>query len=335
MSNAYGLGPFPGTSLAEAADVIFSETGQYPHLPQLPARGLGSDEVGRTAALLESVAVDRGPRSWVLTPRPQLLTRAVWDRWERDLDELEGAWGSRPPRLKTQVTGPWTLAADLELANGHRAITDRGAVRDLTEALIEGVNTHVAELARRFDLSPTDISVQLDEPRLDAVIAGALPGTSHVDEIPAVHPRDVGEKLAEVTGGLAAGPNLLNLSGQPVSWEAAALSGAETIQLTLATVQGTADFDALGQLLSEGRRLGLGVIETGEEVDALGDVPRAKAVAIAGFFDELGLSRELLTSRVDVHPAGSLTEVRVLEAAATYRMARVVAEMLERDAGDL
>lgn len=93
MTNAYGLGPFPGTSLSEAADVIFSETGDHPHLPQLPTRGLGSDAVGRTAALLgELLTVDRGPRSWIMTPRPQLLTRASWDRIERDLDELEGMW---------------------------------------------------------------------------------------------------------------------------------------------------------------------------------------------------------------------------------------------------
>ena len=338
MTNAYGLGPFPGTSLSEAADVIFSETGDRPHLPQLPARGLGSDAVGRTAALLgEMITVDRGPRSWIMTPRPQLLTRASWDRIERDLDELEGMWGSRPIRLKTQVVGPWTLAADVELSNGHRVLTDRGALHDVTEALIEGVNAHVADLAQRFGLRPEQIDVQIDEPRLSTVIAGRLPGTSELDEIRAVHPKDAGERLAHVVERLTAGHTLLNLTGQEGDWEAAALSGADTVQLTLGKVRGTADLDAFGQLLTAGQRVGVGLTAAGDEIDELGEAPRAKAVAVAKFFDELGLPRQLLTTAVDVHPTetDALVEADVLSAAGAYRMAAAVAGMLERDAGDL
>ena len=48
---AFGLGPLPGTSFAQAADVVLSES-PLPHIPQLPDRGVGSDLIGRTAALL-------------------------------------------------------------------------------------------------------------------------------------------------------------------------------------------------------------------------------------------------------------------------------------------
>ena len=59
---AFGLGPLPGTDLAQAADVVLSES-PLPHVPQLQDRGVGSDLIGRTAAMLE-IPVARGPRGW-------------------------------------------------------------------------------------------------------------------------------------------------------------------------------------------------------------------------------------------------------------------------------
>lgn len=137
----FGLGPpMPGTSMSEAADIVMGETGALPHLPQLPDRGLGSDAIGRTAGLLETLTVDRGPRAWQMTARPQRETRRVWDRMERDLDAIVEVWGGEHvPRVKIQAVGPWTLAAAVELSNGHRVITDRGAREDLHAALLEGI----------------------------------------------------------------------------------------------------------------------------------------------------------------------------------------------------
>lgn len=179
--------------------------------------------------------------------------------------------------------------------------------------------------------------MQIDEPRLATVTAGRLPGTSELDEIRAVHPKDAGERLAHVVEQLTAGTTLLNLTGQRVDWEAAALSGADTVQLTLEKVRGTADLDAFGQLLTAGQRIGVGITAASDEIDELGEVPRAKAVAVAKFFDELGLPRQLLTSAIDVHPTetDTLVDADVLAAADAYRMATAVAGMLERDAGDL
>ena len=64
---AYGLGELPGKSAAEAADIIQGETGDLLHIPQLPARGLGADLIGRTVGLLDMINVDRGARSWVMS----------------------------------------------------------------------------------------------------------------------------------------------------------------------------------------------------------------------------------------------------------------------------
>ena len=137
---AFALGPMPGTDLMQAADVVLSEL-PTPHIPQLPARGVGSDLIGRTAALLP-LNLDIGPRSWRVTRRPQIATMRARDQFERDLDLLEELWAGKLAELKVQLVGPWTLAAQLEMANGHRMITDRGATREIAEALVYAAGEH-------------------------------------------------------------------------------------------------------------------------------------------------------------------------------------------------
>ena len=157
--NFYGLGELPGASIIAAADIVAGETGDLRQLPILPARGV--DVVGLTTGILPGINVDAGPRSWVLSTRPQLRTRRIWDRVEADLDQCEQAWGTRIDAVKIQVAGPWTLSASIELSNGHRALTDTGALRDLTESLIAGIQEYSADVRARFD---TEVYVQLDEP---------------------------------------------------------------------------------------------------------------------------------------------------------------------------
>lgn len=172
MAEAFGLGPMPGTDFAQAADIVLSET-PLPHIPQLPGRG----GVGRTAALLD-IPIARGPRGWRVAPRK----RGDADLMARDLDLLEELWHGKVQRVKTQLVGPWTLLAEVELPNGHRAITDAGAVRDFTEALEEAVRVHRGDVEKRFGACV----LQLDEPHLDDVMAGALTGTTEFETIPAV-----------------------------------------------------------------------------------------------------------------------------------------------------
>lgn len=329
--SAYGIGPLPGTSVPEAADVILSETGDLPHLPELPARGLGADPVGRTAGLLAAVTVDRGPRSWIMSDRPQLLTRRTWDLLHRDLDALEEAWGTTVPELKIQVTGPWTLSAGIELANGHLVITDRGALRDLTEALIEGVNAHIMQLAKRFRAK---VTVQIDEPRLRD-IAGGLSGASDFNAIRPVNPKDLAERLAGVVQGLSAESVLLNQTGFPPLWEVARDSGADTVLVSLDQVTGTEQLDDFGHTVSTGTRVGLGVTGPEDKVDELLARPRERAVAVAGFWGQLGLDPQWLSDRVDVHPRAGITTGTLTQAAGAYRMAVEVEKMLRTDAGDL
>ena len=57
----------PGTDLAEAAAIVLGELPDFPHLPELPARGVGADMLGRTAALLVDLAVEVVPTGYRVT----------------------------------------------------------------------------------------------------------------------------------------------------------------------------------------------------------------------------------------------------------------------------
>lgn len=89
---------------------------------------------------------------------------------------MQEAYAGYTGLLKVQAAGPWTLAAGVELPRGDRALSDRGAVRDLAAALREGLDDHAREVARRV---PTATVIrQLDEPSLPAVLAGRIPTAS-------------------------------------------------------------------------------------------------------------------------------------------------------------
>src|SRR5690625_4479799 len=281
---AFGLGPVPGTDIALAADIIAGETGDNLHLPQLPTRGLGSDAIGRTAGLLEAVSVDRGPRSWRLTDRPQLASRAMWDRMDRDLDTLQEFWGEDLERLKVQIIGPWTLAASLELSNGHRAITDSGALRDLTAALHAGLDEHIRDLKNRFHC---DIAVQIDEPLYGDVLLG-LRGTTDFDPVRPVPSEVAADAIDQFNA------ELLNFSGQQPNWEAARLAQTAIVDVNLLTT----DQDGIGEHIEEGHRLALAInpfFDDGSLKDS-----RQVSISIDKAWDRIGHSRISLTTYLDI-----------------------------------
>ena len=179
-----GIGSLPGTDPVEAARLVFGELPEFPHLPELPARGAGAEMIGRSAALLVDLPAEIVPSGWQLAAHPGRDLRRAVDFLARDLDALhEQADGYSGP-LKLQVAGPWTLAAAIELPSGHKIVTDRGATRDLAESLAEGVRAYVADVLRR--VPGASVVVQLDEPSLPAVLAGSVPTPSGWGSVPAV-----------------------------------------------------------------------------------------------------------------------------------------------------
>ena len=284
---AFGLGPMPGTDLAQAADVVLSEL-PTPHLPQLPARGVGSDLIGRTAALLP-LNLDIGPRSWRVTRRPQIATMRACDQFERDLDLLEELWAGKLTELKVQLVGPWTLAAQLEMANGHRMITDRGATREIAEALVYAAGEHRRDVEKRFGVRTL---LQLDEPALENVRGGTVKGTTDYEEIPAVPE----ERLLAAYEPF--GEHLLN-TPQP-------LYAADWFTVNLA---GEFDWDALAGALDRGARIA---------------VPVMKPRDVFNIFDQLQIDPAL--TEIDVYAGSGPT---LLATAANYRAAAEMADALK------
>ncbi len=299
----------PGTDPVEAASIVFGELPEFPYLPELPARGVGADMIGRTAGLLVDLAVEVVPSGYRVAARPGHEHRRAVDLMRWDLDAVEEARekaGAVPPAFKVQVAGPWTLAANVELPRGHRILTDRGALRDFTASLLDGLAEHVAELKSRIG---APVVIQFDEPSLPAVLAGDLPTASGYGTVPAVPAPEARELLSTVISGAE------RITGQPVAVHCCAdkpplsllrAAGAGAIAFDFSVLRGAspAQLDEIGETLDAGTTLMLGLVPTTDP-----GVPVTLRDIVAPAFslvDRLGFSREFLAERAVPTPACGL-----------------------------
>jgi hypothetical protein len=185
------------------------------------------------------------------------------DLLRADVDAFDEACApARPGWVKLQAAGPWTLAAGVELHSGHRALTDRGAVREFAASLVEGLRVHLAEVAARTGAA---VLLQLDEPSLPAVLAGRLPTASGYGTVPAVAAPAVQELLRDLIAALDV-PVVLHCCAArpPVRLLAGVGAAALGIDATLPEVAGEtaqpALLDALGEVWDAGTPLLLGLV---------------------------------------------------------------------------
>lgn len=251
-TGATGLAPVPGTDIRAACAVIAGELTELPFVPALPDRGVGADPVGRDVALLVDLAAEVVPSGWRLTGRPGRDVQRARDLLAWDLDAAGDSFAGAPA-LVLGVRGPISLAASLELAGGERAITDPGAVRDLTESLADGVRTMLAELGRR--LPGTQLCGYFDEPLLAACLSGQIPTASGFGTVRAV-PAELLQ--AWLTTGLAAlaVPAVTGIEIGP-AWELARSAGATVVSCNWPefTQQSAAVVDRWAGAVSEGAQL--------------------------------------------------------------------------------
>lgn len=180
-ASATALGPWPGTDPAEANRIIRGELGDphLPFLPELPERGVGSDAVGRTGSLLIDLALDVQPHGWRLVDRPGKDARRASSALSTDINilaDVAGAEDVSATEFKIQVLGPMSLAANLHLHSGERALLDYGARRDIAESLAAGVGEHLSRIAA--GVPGARLVVQIDEPDIASVMAGTIPTAS-------------------------------------------------------------------------------------------------------------------------------------------------------------
>lgn len=325
FATATGIGSWPGTTARQAAEVVVGELHGLSHLVELPARGIGADMIGRTGALLVDIGIDTVPRGYRIAAgrRSSALRRAVSLLGE-DIDALEEAWERAGLRgsgraVKVQSAGPITLAAQLKLPGGHRAITDRGALRDLAASLAEGLSVHRAEVARRLG---TTVVVQLDEPSLPAALEGRLTG---VTSLTPVHPVDepLAMSLIDECAAAAGSELAVHCCAPGLPWKALLRSVVQAISVDPATLK-PADLDGIGEFVESGRTVLLGVVPAAapERRPAVEEV----AKAAAQITDRLGFARSVLRERIGITPACGLAGATGAWAQAAYELAQKAAD---------
>jgi methionine synthase II (cobalamin-independent) len=330
FATASGTGSWPGTAARPAAEIVVGELGAaMAHVVELPARGVGSDIIGRAGALLIDVAIDTVPRGYRVASRPGAVTRRAVSLLDEDIDALEEAWetaglkGSGRP-VKVQAPGPITLAAELELANGHRAITDLGAVHDIAASLAEGVGAHRAAVSRRLD---APVVVQFDEPSLPAAVAGRLAGVTTLSPVAPID-ETLATTLLDTCVAAAGAEVSVHSCAAELPWKVLQHSNIAAVCIDVSTLA-AADLDAVAEFVESGRVVMLGVVSS----SAPARRPSAEevAAAVVAVTDRLGFGRSALRTSIGVTPACGLATATPQWARTAIELARQAAQAFADD----
>ena len=311
MTLASGIGSWPGERPRDAVVALRDLLGEgIPHLPELPARGAGADMIGRGAALLTDLHVETQPYGWRFVGRSGRDEGRARAFLREDLDELAEAYDGWTGPLKLQVTGPWTLAASIELTRGERAVSDPGARRDIAEALADGLAQHVAGVRR---LVPgAALVVQVDEPGLPAVLEGRLPTQSGYGRLRSVDRGEVRDGLRGVVEAVEGVTTVVHCCAGDVPVQLLRESGADAVSLDTSLLDG-ARWEHVAEAVDAGVVLWAGAVPT----TGAGDWRSARD-RLVGAWDRIGLDRSALGDLV-VTPACGLAGTSPTSAVATLR----------------
>jgi methionine synthase II (cobalamin-independent) len=337
-ATATHVGSLPGTRVRDAVALVAAVLGEddgLPHLPELPARGPGSDLVGRTAGLLAAVspdlAVETTPSGWRFADAPGRDVRRATSWLGEDLDAWEEALGEHDGTVAASLAGPWTLLSSIELRGGERALRDPGACRDVGEAVALAARDHVAELRRR--LPRARHTLWLDEPTLPAVLAGAVPTASGRHRHGPVEPAVADAVLRPVVAELARleVPLVVHCCAPRPPY--AVLAGLDLAAVAVDLgLHRQDDDEAVGELLDRGTRLVAGVVPTGTGAAPPSDV-RASVALVRDLGHRLGFSPEDLASRILVSPACGLAGWEPAAARSALEHLRAVGRGLREEEG--
>lgn len=315
IAEATGIGSMPGTDPLVAARQIADLCEQMPYLPELPARGVGADMFGRVAALLVDMPMEMGHSAWRLCARPGRDMRLAAQYLTTDLDAAAECFAGASV-VKMQVCGPWTLAAFVELSNGHRLLTDRGAIAYLAESMAEGVAAQVDRLRRR--LPGCEVILQLDEPGLPAVLDGSLATASGVGTLPPVDRADISAVLRKVIAAVEL-PTMVHCCHRNVPYAVLRELGLTALAIDM-TGMDAAAFEPVAELVEAGVGLLAGLVPSTRP--GPGDAPERAGRERAGreptssshafvrqlleLWSAVGLDPDLLARAVTVTPSCGL-----------------------------
>ena len=334
-ASATGVGSMPGTEPAEACRVVFGELPDLPFLPELPARGPGSDITGRTATLLVDMPVQTTTRGWKLAERPGMDSGRAAGYLSQDLDTLEEVAEGYAGIVKVQACGPITLGATLELT--HRldpALSDPGALADLTASLAEGLAAHVGDVRRR--LPGARIVLQLDEPSLPAALAGRVPTASGLNVVRAIEPNTASQRIGTVlSAAAAAAATVVHCCAGGIPFREIADAGAEAVGFDLELLR-NADIELVAELADAGMVLLVGALATSSAQRLVNGPPllaRDTAEPVVGLWHKTGLPPGQLARQVVLTPACGLAGISPAAARAALEhcreAARIAPEMID------
>jgi methionine synthase II (cobalamin-independent) len=264
MTAASGIGSHPGSdqeAFDEALRIVLGELPDVPYLPEVPGRGARADLTGRSLAVLSGLGADLQPAGWRLTDAPGIDHRRAVSLLAQDLDSLEEQTQGYHGLLKVQVAGPWTLAATVERPRGDRVLADHGARRELAESLAEGVTAHLADLRRR--VPGADVLVQVDEPALPAVLAGAVPTASGFSRHRTVDAPDAAPALTWLLDAVRGGgaEPVVHCCAAGVPFDLLEKAGGPGVSVDLDRIDADG-LDGVAAALEAGRWVFLGVVPT-------------------------------------------------------------------------
>jgi methionine synthase II (cobalamin-independent) len=303
---ATGVGSFPGEDqrdFDEAVRIVLGELA-LPFLPEVPGRGATAGMVGRTLGLVTELDADLQPAGWRLTGTsgaPAVDQRRARSLLGQDLDTLEEQAADHDGPVKVQVAGPWTLAATVERPRGDKLLADHGARRELAQALALGVADHVADVRRRLPRA-SRIVVQVDEPALPAVLAGAVPTASGFGKHRTVHAPEASEALGWVLGAVrdaGAEPWVHCCAADaPLGLLRGAGAAGLAVDLSLVEAEG---HDDLAAALEAGETVALGVVPSTDPETP----PTEKDVvtSVHRWLDLVGLDPEQVAGQLVLSPA--------------------------------
>ncbi|GAA3595508.1 methionine synthase [Kineosporia mesophila] len=326
---ATGIGSWPGTDVLDTMRVVFGELGDppaIPHLPELPGRGPGADMIGRGAGLLVDMPVDLQPSGWRLVDHPGRDHSRTRSWLRQDLDVLAEVADGYEGLLKVQVTGPWTLAANLWLPRLERVVVDKGACRDVIASLAEGVTQHLQEVQRL--VPKARLVLQVDEPSVQSVLDGSLPTASGFGRLRAVDGPVVIEGLrAVLEAATAAGAvrTVLHCCASKPPVDVLIRSGASALSLDLSQL-GTQRWEQVAEATENGLGLWAGAVPT-----ASGLKPAAVADAVWNPWRRLGLDPRSIADVV-VTPSCGLAGSSPQQARSALKVAREAARILSEKA---
>lgn len=327
------IGSLPGTDMGAALRMTFDRSPRIAAMPELPARGPWAGIIGRGLGLPGGLPAELAAGEWRLTDAVGIDQRRSRATWRDDLDQLEETAPDFDGQLKLAVTGPWTLAASLGVAHTGRVLADRGARRDVAQSLAASAAELLADVGRR--LPRATVILQIDEPALPAVAAGAVP-------TPGGFFRHQAVDLPEIAAGLrgistSARPHVdavlmhscAGWTGPGRGWPIEDLlsergGGLDGVSLDIDQL-GAADLDALGHAAEADARLYLGVLPTQQPlpgVDAL-------AERTLRLWERIGHPR---TERVVLTPACGLAGWTGSEVTAGVQLLARVGERLDEAA---